>query len=86
MKETPNEGDKITLSGGHMVCDLLFEGFIGSRQEKCREKNFFLIYIPFNYFDSTKKRGKKVDGVHAEKIKSLVVIHPVEHKDLPAVT
>lgn len=43
------------------MCNLLFEGLTGSRQERCSEKNLLLIYVPFNYFDSTKKRKEKVD-------------------------
>lgn len=83
MKETPNQGYKITLSWGHMG-DLLLEGFTGSRQERCSVKNLLQIDVPFNYFDSTKERKEKVDGVHAEKIKTPLVIHLLVHKDLLA--
>ena len=58
-KETPSQGDKITLLSGHVVRDLLKEGFIGGRLERCSEKHFLLISISFNYFDSSKKKGEK---------------------------
>lgn len=45
-------------------------------------KNLLQINVPFNYFDSTKKRKEEVNGVHAEKIKTQLVIHPLVHKDL----
>lgn len=60
---------EITLSCHHMVCDLLKEGFIGGRLERCSEKHFPLISVSFNYFDSSKKRKEKVEGVHAEEKK-----------------
>lgn len=64
--------------------DLLLESFTGSRQERHSVKNLLLINVPFNYFDSKKKRKEEVDGVHAEKIKTQLVIHPPVHKDLLA--
>lgn len=62
----------------------LFEGFTGSRQERCSKKILLQIDVPFNYFDSTKNKKEKVDGIHAEKIKTLLVIHPLVQKSLLA--
>lgn len=77
MKETPSQEDS-----SQVVCDLLKEGFIGSRLGRGLEKNFLLISVPFNYFDSSKERKSRWSSCREKQ--KLLTIHPLAQLDLPA--